>query len=332
MKKIAAIVRNHVPSNASKDVQDVINQSRFVGKVLREQGWSVVEVELGSDIGEVVSALRGIRPHVVFNLVESFMGSDELASMAPVIFRNLGYSFTGADSPVLFMTNDKLAAKRHLMSVDLPTPRGIDEIGLRRGRFSHKGRYIIKSRYEHASLGLDDTSVIQADKAEDLLAAMEDQRQKLGGSCIAEEFIDGREFSVSLIEYSGGKCMILGSAEIAFRPDMDVKIVGYQAKWDEGSDADKSTVRGFEFRKAEPDLSSLLEKTALDCWEEMGLRGYARVDFRVDSKGKAYIIDVNANPCLSEDAGFIATATEAGWKPDEVISSIVKSALGRYAN
>ncbi|MBI9112176.1 ATP-grasp domain-containing protein [Maridesulfovibrio ferrireducens] len=332
MKKIAAIVRNHVSPNASMDVQDVINQSRFVSRVLREQGWSVVEVELGTDIGEVVSTLRGIRPYVVFNLVESFMGSDELASMAPVIFRNLGLSYTGAESPVLFMTNDKLAAKRHMLSVALPTPFGLDEIGLKRGRFNRPGRYIIKSRYEHASLGLDETSVVYAEKAEDLLAAMDDQRSRLGGFCIAEEFIAGREFSVSLLESPNGECLILGSAEIAFRADMPVKIVGYEAKWEEGSDADKSTVRGFGFRKAEPELSRLLEKTAFDCWEEMGLSGYARVDFRVDDKGSVYIIDVNANPCLSEDAGFIATAIEVGWKSEAVISAIVKSALGRYAN
>jgi D-alanine-D-alanine ligase len=330
MRKTAAIVRNRVPRGAASDVADVIAQSRFVSRVLRELGWSVVEVELGSDLGEAVNTLQGIRPAVVFNLVESIMDSDELANLTPVIFRKLGLPFTGADSSVLFLTNDKLAAKRHMQSVGLPTPAGVDEIGLRRGRFPGPGRYIVKSRCEHASLGLDENSVVTAQTASDLLAAMAARRQTLGGACMAEEFIDGREFSVSLLESPEHGGMVLGSAEIVFRDDMPVKIVGYDAKWDEGSDADLATVRGFAFRKAEPALAARLEQTARDCWEEMGLSGYARVDFRVDAGGNISIIDVNANPCLSEDAGFMASAREAGRKATEVVSAIVDGALRRH--
>lgn len=330
MRRTAAIVRNRVPRGAASDVADVIDQSRFVSRVLRELGWSVVEVELGSDLGEAVSTLQGIRPGVVFNLVESIMDSDELANLTPVIFRKLGLPFTGADSSVLFLTNDKLAAKRHMQSVGLPTPAGVDETGLKRGRFPGPGRYIVKSRCEHASLGLDETSVANVKTADELLAAMAARRHTLGGSCLAERFIDGREFSVSLLETANHAAVVLGSAEIVFRADMPVKIVGYDAKWDEGSDADLSTVRGFAFRKAEPGLAARLEQTARDCWDEMGLSGYARVDFRVDATGALSIIDVNANPCLSENAGFMATARESGRKPSDVISAIVDGALRRH--
>ena len=332
MKRTAAIVRNHVPRNASKDVADVIAQSRFVSRVLRELGWSVVEVELGTDLGDAVGTLQGIRPDVVFNLVESIMDSDELANVAPVIFRKIGLAFTGTDSPVLFLTNDKLVAKRHMVSAGLPTPEGVDEIGLKRGRFPGPGRYIIKSRFEHASLGLDENSVINVRTSDELLAAMQTRKAALGGSCMAEKYVDGREFSVSIMESADRHGQILGTAEMVFRQDMAVKIVGYEAKWEEGSEADQSTVRGFAFHKAEPALSRLLEQTALDCWDEMGLSGYARVDFRVDDQGRPYIIDVNANPCLSEDAGFIATAKEAGWKTTDVISAILEGALNRYGN
>ncbi|WP_285905254.1 D-alanine--D-alanine ligase family protein [Pseudodesulfovibrio pelocollis] len=330
MKRTAAVVRNRVPRGAAGDVADVIAQSRFVSRMLRELGWSVVEVELGSDLGEAVNTLQGIRPAVVFNLVESIMDSDELANLTPVIFRKLGLPFTGTDSSVLFLTNDKLAAKRHMLSVGLPTPAGVDETGLRRGRFPGPGRYIVKSRCEHASIGLDDTSVMDIANADQLLAAMTARRHRLGGVCMAERFIDGREFSVSLLETPDHMAEILGSAEIVFRADMPVKIVGYDAKWQEGSEADLATVRGFGFRRAEPGLAARLERTARDCWDEMGLSGYARVDFRADAKGDLFIIDVNANPCLAENAGFMATAREAGRKPSDVIAAIVDGALRRH--
>ncbi|MBI9078802.1 MAG: ATP-grasp domain-containing protein [Pseudodesulfovibrio sp.] len=329
MKRTAAIVRNHVPRNAPKDVADVIVQSRFVGRVLRELGWNVVEVELGTDLGDAVSTLQGIRPDVIFNLVESILDSDELANVAPVIFRKLGLPFTGTDSTVLFLTNDKLATKWHMLSTGLPTPQGVDELGLKRGRFPGPGRYIIKSRSEHASLGLDENSVVRVEDGDSLLIAMLARKITFGGGCMAEQFIDGREFSVSILEADGRHGKVLGAAEIVFRADMPVKIVGYDAKWEEGSDADMSTVRGFTFRNAEPTLSQRLEQTALDCWDEMGLSGYARIDFRVDDHEQLYIIDVNANPCLSEDAGFMATATQAGWPATTVIAAIVEGALNR---
>ncbi len=329
MKKIAAIVRNHVPANASKDTADVIAQSRLMGRVLREMGWSVVEVELGADLGEAVATLQGIRPTVVMNLVESIMGSDEFANIVPVIFRKLGLAFTGSDSAALFLTNDKLASKRLMHSVGLPTPRGVDEVGLRRGRFPGPGRYIVKSRCEHASLGLDESSVVWAEDGDSLLAAMKSRKARLGGLCMAEEFIDGREFSVSLLESPEGRGRVLGAAEMVFQSDMPVKIVGYEAKWEEGSDADRFTTRSFAFRKSEPELFSRLAETALACWDEMGLRGYARVDFRLDGEQRLYVIDVNANPCLAEDAGFMATAGEAGWQAKDVVSAILIGALRR---
>lgn len=328
MKSTVAIVRNHVPRNASPEVADVISQSRFVGRTLRELGWSVIEVELGTDLDEVVSTLKGIRPDVVFNLVESLLDADELSNVAPVIYRKLGLPFTGSDSAVLYLTNDKLAAKRYMLMSGLPTPEGVDENGLRRGRFPGPGRYIVKSRSEHASLGLDDSSVVPAETGEALLAAMLLRKAALGGSCLAERFIEGREFSVSVLEGQDGP-LVLGAAEIVFDPKMAVKIVSFDAKWKTGSEADLRTVRSFDFCDAEAGLARRLGEAALDCWDELGLRGYARVDFRVDSDGNLYIIDVNANPCLSEDAGFMATAHRAGWTPKDVFAAIVESGRNR---
>jgi D-alanine-D-alanine ligase len=60
-----------------------------------------------------------------------------------------------------------------------------------------------------------------------------------------------------------------------------------------------------------------------------GRRGYARVDFRVDRAGAPFILEVNMNPCLSSDAGFAASALEAGIAYDEMIRRIVEDKLGR---
>jgi|GEM_PF-3737873 len=51
---------------------------------------------------------------------------------------------------------------------------------------------------------------------------------------------------------------------------------------------------------------------ALACWKVFGLRGYGRIDFRIDHDGRPWILEVNANPCLSPDAGFAAALNRAG--------------------
>jgi D-alanine-D-alanine ligase len=66
---------------------------------------------------------------------------------------------------------------------------------------------------------------------------------------------------------------------------------------------------------------------ALRCWHLFGLRGYARVDYRVDQEGKPWILEINSNPCLSPDSGFPAATEQARLRYEEVVGRIVEDAL-----
>jgi D-alanine-D-alanine ligase len=77
----------------------------------------------------------------------------------------------------------------------------------------------------------------------------------------------------------------------------------------------------------EPALSSDLGELARRCWFAFGLEGYVRVDFRVDSQGQPWILEINTNPCLSADAGFAATLKQAGLTLNEAVERIVNAAL-----
>ena len=59
------------------------------------------------------------------------------------------------------------------------------------------------------------------------------------------------------------------------------------------------------------------------CWHLFGLRGYARVDMRLDEAGQPWILEVNTNPCLASDGGFVAAARRAGWGLPELIQCII---------
>jgi D-alanine-D-alanine ligase len=72
-----------------------------------------------------------------------------------------------------------------------------------------------------------------------------------------------------------------------------------------------------------------LRLLSLGAWRLLGVTGYARVDFRVGSDGLPRILEVNANPCLSPDAGFAAAVERSGRTPSGAIIEILADALRR---
>jgi D-alanine-D-alanine ligase len=65
-------------------------------------------------------------------------------------------------------------------------------------------------------------------------------------------------------------------------------------------------------------------RLARKCWTCFGLKGFARVDFRVDEQDNPYVIEINGNPCISPDSGFIAAAHREGLSNREIIGRIVE--------
>ena len=106
-------------------------------------------------------------------------------------------------------------------------------------------------------------------------------------------------------------------------------ITDYDAKWTPESQPYLGTPRRFGIEKDEPELAAELTRLAIGCWVLFDLDGYARVDFRVDRSGAPFILEVNMNPCLSADAGFAASALEAGIGYDTMIDRIIQASLAR---
>jgi len=121
---------------------------------------------------------------------------------------------------------------------------------------------------------------------------------------------------------------ILPVAEIVFEdfPKGMSRVVGYEAKWHEDSFAYVHTVRRFPEDPADAALLERVGKLAEAAWRICGLRGYARIDFRLDEDGNPCVLEVNANPCLAADAGFMAAAAKAGLTPGDVIGRILEDA------
>jgi GNAT superfamily N-acetyltransferase len=171
---------------------------------------------------------------------------------------------------------------------------------------------------------MDDHAVVTTGDGSTVVAQIESRTRQLGRACFAEQFVAGREFNLSLIAVSDGP-RVLPPAEIDFSafPPNKPKIVGYAAKWVEGTFEFVNTPRKFEFAPNDAPLLDWLRTLAVECWHAFDLRGYARVDFRVDSQGQPWILEINANPCLAPDAGFAAALARAGISLEQAVVWIV---------
>jgi D-alanine-D-alanine ligase len=319
----AAILHGQVPPDAPKDEQDVLVEVAVVSEALGRFGYQAVPIPFSLDLESVGSRLQGLQPDFVFNLVESVAGRGQLIHLAPALLDYLGLPYTGAKTEAMFVTSNKRLAKRLLTGAGIATPPWLTEQDITAGERALADRYIVKSVWEHASIGIAQDSVVS--KIESLQHLLEQRRARFGGEWFAEAYIEGREFNLSLLAGKDGPD-VLPPAEIRFLGygEDRLKIVDYRAKWDPETYEYHHTPRRFDFPAPDEPLLRVLQDTALACWRLFDLRGYARVDFRVDEEGRPWVLEVNTNPCLAPDAGFLAAAARASLGIDQVVERIIQ--------
>jgi D-alanine-D-alanine ligase len=325
------IVHQHVPAGAAADERDVLDQAAAIREALAAKGHRVSVLPCTADLGNLRRKLEVLRPDCVFNLVETLDGSGRLIHLAPAVWETAGIPFTGSSADALYLTTHKLLSKERMAAAGLPVPGWVGGMSnaqrstLNAQRPMGKSDWIVKSVWEHASVGLDDASVLRGATAEEAAA-------RLPEGAFAERFIEGREFNLALLAGADGP-EALPPAEIVFEdyPADKPRIVGYRAKWDAASFEYAHTVRRFPeparrsgTTSSDGALLEELKRLALRCWEVFDLGGYARVDFRVDAAGKPWILEVNANPCLAPDSGFAAALERAGIPYADAIERIVR--------
>ena len=322
MSNRGPVVVLHGATADRPDEADTIAQAQAVADALRRAGWDARIEAIGLDLA-VLGRLLTPRPAFVFNLVEALDGDGSLIHLVPGVLDHLGVRYTGAPATAHFLTTHKPIAKRLMRAAGLPTPDWLDGLtgsGALRGH----ARAIVKPAAEDASLGIDPGSVVPVERADAALAA---RAARFGGAWFAEAFIDGREFNVGLIE-TRGRLQVLPIAEILFvgYPPERPRIVDYEAKWVEHSFGYDHTPRRFDLPEPDGPLVDLLGRLAVAAFRLFGLCGYGRVDVRVDPAGEPWILEVNANPCLAADAGFMAAAAHAGLTIDDIVGGIVEAA------
>jgi len=333
-----AVVHQDVDSTGPADEQDVLVQAQSVASALEAIGHRTRVFSCSLDLGRIRQALIGFGPDAVFNLVESIDGSSRLLPVFPALLDRLGFAYTGSCTAALATTTQKVWAKERLFASGIATPAWIGPVPAEPPLFAcilppedaASRTWIVKSLWEHASFGMTGDVLVSGAGPDALLKTLARQAPTMAGACFAEVFIDGREFNLSILDIDG-RPRPLPQSEILFEGygKDRARIVDYRAKWETDSYEYRHTPRRFEFPEKDRLLLRRLEVLALRCWDLFGLSGYARVDFRVDAQRRPWVLEINANPCLSPDAGFAAALAQAKIPYQEAMACILASSIRR---
>ena len=290
-------------------------------------------LSVGSEVEPVVAGLRAAAPDLVFNLAESFGGKSALESNVAALLNLLGLRYTGSSPAGLLLAGDKSLTKKILRLHDIRTP---EFATFYRGALDWAGDLafplIVKPPQEDASIGITSSSVVQDLK--ELFGKIDELQTEFQGPVLVEEFVEGREFYVGVLGNVSPQALPVIELDFSGMPAGRPRIASWEAKW--GSDGQGA---GEEFagtksvfpEQLDDGLVARMHAVAVDCFQSLRLRDYARIDLRVTPAGDVFVIEVNPNPYLERESEFARAAARAGHAYEALIARIVDLAAARYA-
>ncbi len=306
----------------------VVEAMEDIKSALISLGYKAVIYNVDGNIRRLLNFLEKVNPDLVFNLCESH-GSDSMGEVYIAgLFEVLHQPYTGSPPFTLALALNKARAKEILAYNGIPTPkfrllRASTEV---QDEESMQFPLIVKPSREDASVGIDNQSVVQNPR--ELRKKVGHITEEFGQPALVEEYISGRELNVAIL--GNTKPTILPISEIDFStvPDNMHHIVSYEAKWVKGTKMYEET-RAICPASLPPAIETRVKELALQVYEILGCRDYARVDMRLGQDGQLYLIEVNPNPDLSDDAGFARAARRHGLTFAEMVAKIVELAIER---
>jgi D-alanine-D-alanine ligase len=305
--------------------ESVAEMAQQVLAAVHALGREATLIPLQRSLLNFLNRVKEENPEVLVNLCEGYYGRPQWESNVAGIFELLGLRFTGNGSRTLALCQDKHKAKAILRSCDLPTAPAqlVYSVGQ---PVDLKFPIIVKPNNEDASLGIYPESVVHDEESlrRQIQRVLENYRQP----ALVEPYIDGREFNVSVMENSSVVPLPVSEIDFTEMPKGMPKICSYEAKWFEDHVLYQKTPPVCP-APVDDDLRQRLQGLAVDAFRTMGCRDYARVDFRMDSKGRIYILEVNPNPDISLNAGYARALKAANLAYEAFWGQMIQNALQR---
>jgi len=276
--------------------------------------------------------LRRLRPDIVFNVAEGFFKMSREAQI-PAMLDMLNIPYTGSDPLTLSICLDKVRTKEILHYHGIPTApfrvfddvSSVDDSGLSYPLF-------VKPVSEGSSKGIYESSFVN--NLEELKREVERIKNNYYQSALAEEFLNGREFTVAMLG-NGDDVEILPIVELKFDgfPEGALPVYAYEAKWI--YDTREKPLDVFDCpAKLDAELENRINETCKKTFNVLNCRDWSRIDLRCDRNGIPNVVEINPLPGILPDPAdnscFPKAARTAGLSYDEMINKVLHTAIKRH--
>jgi len=305
MKRTAKVAVVMGGTSAERDVS--IQSGSGVMVALQSLGYDARSLDYDE---RFVENVRELKPDVVFNALHGPGGED---GHVQALLEYLSIPYTGSGVEASSLAMDKHLTKKLLAGEGLPTAAW-DLFDLSGGTLpllpgSLDLPLVVKPRFEGSSAGVAIVRTHEQWTAAMLAAS------KAYSQILAEEYIDGREFTAAVLGEEA-----LPIVEIVANRD---EFYSFDAKYAPGGSTHVAPAR------IDDDLAARLQMLALSAHRLLGLRDYSRTDFIVNTELRPYVLEINSLPGLTPTSLLQDACAPVGMTFEALIERLVGYALAR---
>lgn len=290
----------------------------IIKQSLEQRGHSVILLGNYEKIYDMLIKKRFPDIDIVLNTAEGIVSRNR-EGWLPSLFEINHIPYSGSDAYTLGLTLNKAHTKIIANYLGIPTPafyivNQIDDVIQIPKTLSPP--WIIKPNYEGSSSGvryIDDIASLHS-IVNELLA---EYHQPL----LCESFVPGREFATSIL-YNGEKTKCIGTVEIIRKSGANIHIFSAEDKYSDTCTKIPADIPKELLRNIEEDTIKL--HRFLECYD------YSRADYRVDSLGNYYLLELTPLPNVDPDSGFGKCCEFSNLKLGYVYEEILYNALNRF--
>lgn len=313
---------------------DTPETTAAIHKAIEENGYECIDIEADEGAFAKFKKLKS-SIDLVFNIAEGLRGEIREAQI-PAMLEMLGIPYTHSGALAQAVTLDKALTKKIWQYHGLPTPKFV-VIGISDKPYIEGLQFpvLVKPNSEGSSKGVFNDSLITDPKR--LPAKIREIQQTYGDGVLVEEFLPGREFTVTVMgnpRVGKGTYMLpIVEQNYDIFPDKLNKFVSYEAKWLFEDSLPNPHDAYMCPAKLPPTLTKLIESVCLAAFETTNCRDIARIDLRLDAKGKPQLLEINTMPGMISDPNIVTyypiAARAAGWDYTRMIGQIITHARER---
>lgn len=216
-------------------------------------------------------------------------------------FKKHNVNYTGSNKETLKFDSNKILAKSFLKRKGIPTADFFTAIPkeYKQKELPLKFPLFLKPMDAANGNGIDDKSFVNTFKEyENKLLSLYSQFNE---PVLVEKYLDGREFTVSIIKNKNSGLGVYAIEIIAPQSKDGLRILGEKAK-KENSEILKYI--------SNPDLKQKIEKLACDSFTNLGVRDFGRVDIKTNKEGECFFLEANLVPGMTEGSSYFPKACE----------------------